>query len=90
MTNNPKPTRTAYELTEQLRLAAFNECPTCISDALAELKRAVKGIIGVAPPCEPDCDQVRHAFHEGAYQLTLEQEKRLAQWLGETEDDEAN
>ena len=32
----------------------------------------------VVEPCEPDCDEVRHALHEGSWQAHLKIENRIA------------
>ena len=42
-------------------------------------KEDVEYIIGIAPPCEENCSDVRHAYHKGGYDLVIAQEQRLQQ-----------
>lgn len=46
------------------------------AQAKQELSKLVEEIIGEAKPCEPNCSEVRHAWHEAEYQLILEQRQR--------------
>lgn len=33
-------------------------------------------VIGMAPSCEPDCTTQRHAYHQGGWDLMIEQQQR--------------
>ena len=41
------------------------------------VEKFAEELIGMAPPCEPECSDVRHAYHQGGWDLTFEQRENV-------------
>jgi hypothetical protein len=85
----------ADEFDPDLANAALNEIDSRLHKLIAQAKReaAIAELeslsMEVVEPCEPDCDEVRHARHEGSCNAHLAVEARLATLRAQRDTDAA-
>ena len=86
----------ADEFDPDLANAALNEIDSRLHKLIAQAKReaAIAELeslrsMEVVEQCEPDCDEVRHARHEGSWNAHLAVEARLATLKAQRDTDAA-
>lgn len=60
------------------------QMPELSQGQLRQLYRLIEEqvIFSAVESCEPDCSTVRHAYHQGQWDMHLRQEKALAELMG--------